>query len=244
MQINSRKAFGGVTLLELMLVLVIGTVVIIMGFRLYEQFKNQTEIEQIKSNVNVLLQALGEYYRAECAADRVLGQQIGVSTSFPVPMEKLVNYLPADWPIWNSLISKEDPIVHYRAQFNLYQQPRMVCMDADCTPAKQIQAGIIYIWKPEVGVEIGTTPAAQETYKNLLNADCIAKLNETYLNSCSEPTTDDEMGYLIWERLPSFNLNPASDFWSSQPLLNQFKQMYETFPLNSGNSQQKFLCGG
>lgn len=56
----------GITLLEMMLVLAIGSVFFIVSMRLYTQYAQQTNQYKLLANVNQLFQAMEKYYQSNC----------------------------------------------------------------------------------------------------------------------------------------------------------------------------------
>ena len=57
----------GVTLIEVMLVLVIGAVILLLSLDQYFVFRRDADVQQLKYNVDTLFQALSEYVQANCA---------------------------------------------------------------------------------------------------------------------------------------------------------------------------------
>lgn len=60
------KKLQGMTLLEVMLVLLIGASITVMGIRVYQSWVLQSNIEQVKSSVDTLLSSVANYYQAVC----------------------------------------------------------------------------------------------------------------------------------------------------------------------------------
>jgi type II secretory pathway pseudopilin PulG len=61
-----KKNLIGLTLIETMLVLSIAAFLILLGMRQYQQYRIDASFVQVKKNVDVLFQALGQYYQANC----------------------------------------------------------------------------------------------------------------------------------------------------------------------------------
>lgn len=59
----------GFTFIELLLVLAIMAAIAIMSFRGYIEYQRQTQINAVKSDVNILMQAIHRYYRI-CGCDQ------------------------------------------------------------------------------------------------------------------------------------------------------------------------------
>ena len=62
------KSQSGVTLLEAMLALGIGSIMIILSLRMYEQFQLDASLNRLQYNVDSLFQAMSLYYKANCFA--------------------------------------------------------------------------------------------------------------------------------------------------------------------------------
>ena len=109
------------------------------------------------------------------------------------------------------------------------------------------------MWQAQVAIELSDTETA-ETYKNLLNGDCLSSLQGGIVQPCASNAVGH---YVVWERLPSFaSPNSESGYYETNPTGKQFTQMYTTYPggyligsqgtipTTSGTTQpQYFLCG-
>lgn len=144
----------------------------------------------------------------------------------------------------------------YVVQFNPIVQSRKINISIpgnpptiDPTPAT---IGTIVIWQIQISAKINS-PSTEKAnlYRRYLAAECISNLNSSIVTPCSSATGN---AYVVWQRLPSYaSPKSTSDYWLSNPLLIQFKQMYTTYPINSltksgtGTSKadlQYYLCGG
>lgn len=64
--LNNQQQHKGMTLLELLLVLIIAASIIFLGINRYQLYKRQKDIEVLRQNVNSLFQATNTYYRLNC----------------------------------------------------------------------------------------------------------------------------------------------------------------------------------
>jgi prepilin-type N-terminal cleavage/methylation domain-containing protein len=63
---SSRQAHAGVTLLEVMLVLAIGSAIVYMSIQQYLSYRKDADAVAVKANVNAIFQAMSAYYRKNC----------------------------------------------------------------------------------------------------------------------------------------------------------------------------------
>lgn len=278
--IRSRNKQTGVSLVEVLLVLAIGAAILFASIKQYQIFRSGADVEQVKYNVDTIFHAMSQFYSVNCNGTTAVRNGTYTFTPgmlnptyspapanpFPVNITTLLQqngYLTQVIPI-NPIVNSSGPATNsyngYVAQFNQSQvvQTRSVCVTGvnatgitaatGCTQAKQV--GTAIIWKAQVAVLIKNTAAAQQ-YLNLLSGDCLSSLNGTTVRPCS---ANQPGNYVVWERLPSFATpNAQSDSWETYPALNQFNQLYSTYPTVylSGmqgkipnNQTQYFLCGG
>lgn len=243
----------GITLVEALLVIVIGAGILLLSLRQYESFRIDANVLQLQGNVDTLLQSLAQYYYANCYGVTDVTQSPALKPGtlnpnhspaptdpFPIVIQDdLVahGYLTSPFP-FNPIVDNGKPATQfggYVAQFNLATQPRLTCIAGTnatgTTPASGCtateQTGVINIWKPQVAVAIqgGATEAA--IYANLLSADCTSSLSNGTVLPCSK---NQPGNYLVWERLPS---TPASrgntSLWESKNVTNDFNLMYSTY---------------
>ncbi len=255
----------GVTLLEIMLVLVIGSAIMLLAFRQYQQYEFDQNIQRIKYNVDQLFSAGNSYYQAYCS-----GFSVSNTNPISVSISSLQNqnFLTAWQPI-NPLVDTSGN-QSYVLQFN-FQQPAVSPVEGNgtlsryitactnygttsaslsCSTPQPIQSGTfqVYVWYELVAVKIANaTPARMTSYQNLLAANCISDVSGGSIAPCgSNPTTGS---YLVWESLPSSSANTTSSSWQTLQTLSQFNtqythdQMYEFNNPTYGNSQN-YLCNG
>lgn len=262
----------GVTLLEILLVLVISAAIIFIGLRQYQAFKLDSDLQTLRFNIDTIFRGLAAYYSANCygttsPSSGVLspGSLNPVSSpALPLPVDVNTQLFPRfiqAFPL-NPLVDQTGPgsgsFKGYVAQFNRQpDQTRLVCMNPPaCSSYNSI--GTIANWTMQVAVLIADTDNLQQ-YKNLLAADCVSTKSGATVQPCSVGASGN---YLVFERLPSYpasNANNESPYWSTNPTLQQFRQMYTTYPINyllqdnpsgripgpgaSGKQSQYFLCG-
>lgn len=248
------KHSKGVTLLEILLVLAIAASIIVLGIQQYASYQSYRDGEALKYNVDVLFQAATNFYRANCRQTKdASGSIIKPGVLDPDALRPSPTRYPLDividlstpgylskWPLPpNPLIDSGDN--NYVVQFNLTTADRTQMIDGTST-----KVGTIYLWKVQVAAKLNSNAATNaKTYQRLLSANCLSSLSGILVTPCTADSTGD---YLVWERLPSMSSpEGTTELWPTMPIVNQFNQMYTTYPLNSKNEQQygqKFLCNG
>lgn len=129
--------------------------------------------------------------------------------------------------------------------------PIQVGYSQDLTPA-QSGVGTIYVWQAHVVVKLvdsllSISPDIYTSYAGRLGASCSSN---TPTLPCSSATTTGP--YIIWERLPSMaSNNTRSSLFVSMPNVRSFTNLYYTDdvysasnPVNWGNANNNYLCGG
>ena len=255
---------AGMTLLEVMLVIVIAAVMILMGLRQYQTLKVDSDIRQAKYNMDVLFNAASGYYQGNCRRERdssgamlagtaTLDDPSGtVPNPFPLPIEETLRaegYLTQTYPLVR-FVDAATAGGGYVVQLNKQAVDDRTFISA---AGKPIKVGRIIIWKIQVAMRITNPVSGRMTqYSNLLGADCQSKSvdnGETVLPCNANPS--GPYNYLVWERLPSF-ASPSghSTLWPTNPTVTQFEQMYSTAPASylaglpaSEYPAQNFLCG-
>lgn len=250
-----RKHQLGVTLLEILLALAIGAAVILMGIKQYQQYQTQQYMAQLQFNVDQLFQGLGFYYQNYCSIlnPSTTTYLLNVHADLEVP-----GYLSTNWQPYNPLINNTDTTNNYIVQFNLSGNTAPTryenacwnftgnASDLNCTTPQATQASV-FLWRTQVAIEFPST-ADMDTYKNLLNADCISDLSSSGVTPCDSSPPSGH--YLVWERLPSFSApNSSSGLWPATHVLQEFNlqythdQMYE-LQNSSYAATQNYMCGG
>lgn len=245
----------GVTLLEVLLVLLIGISMVIFSLRQYQAWQRDANIRLLVFNVNQTLAAMSNFYYANCSPSRPDPSSASSAATLPAGRLSPTTTTPVLIDMATDLVTpgymptvKNNPLVvdttSYILQFNKYTAPRSIATNSGTT-----QIGTIVRWMPQVSVLIRDV-ANVATYQKLLNADCTSSLNGTTVYPCRANQPGD---YIVWEKPPSYftqKLGSESNSWGSLPTVQQFNQMYTTRPITNltGNSHtpefQYFYCGG
>ena len=61
-----KSQAAGITIFEVLLVLVIASLFIVMGLKQYQSYKFDANINQLEYNIDQLFGAMAGYYRANC----------------------------------------------------------------------------------------------------------------------------------------------------------------------------------
>lgn len=265
-----RQSQLGVTLLEILLVITIGAFLLILGIRQYLAFRTQSDAERIIANVDAIFLAMGHYYKAQCYG-KIKDDEFKPGKLYPTSSSyqdhiaidirnDLIedNYLNVTLPIVALVNSSGIGTNGYVAQFNMDDsQSRKVCVEGDnangpnssgCEKTKKI--GKIVTGVIQVSVNMKDAATAQ-TYLKYLGADCLSNATGNYVEPCGSSSGSGT--YLVWQRLPSF-ASPRSQSGqvTSNATMEQFRQMYTTYPVNyllgsggedSGGDTQYFVCG-
>ncbi len=255
----THKNQKGITLLEFMLVMAIGTSMILLSLKMYESYKLEQSFDTLQGNVDILFQALGKYYKANCA-----GTTFNTVGASPVPVSIATlqsgGYLDmTGWIPSNSLVNNtglNGPLSAFVLQFNplpAVSVNTIACTSGSATPCSNYvvqalpagqSAGVV--WVAQVAVQLANT-ANITTYMGRMGAQCVSTFSATTVTPCtSTPTALDT---LVWERLPSFvSPQATSILWPMMPMLKQFQLQYthdQNYELNSGFSgTQYYTCGG
>ncbi len=251
----------GITLIEFMLVLVIAMSMIIIGIKQYAQYRLGRDAFSLKYNVDVIFQAMQNYYYANCAR-LALAPSNNPSNPFPVNIQTtLAGYLDSNWRPMNLLINSAFGSSGYALQFNgvtlsgirrenfCYYFPNTGQTSPSCASLPNDDA-MIYLWVAQVVVQIRDTRTTL-AIKGLAGADCaLASYSASSAADCSGGVTSGNPAYLVWQRLPSFaSPQMNSGLWSSMPTVKQFNLQYTNDSLGELVSatyagSQYYLCGG
>lgn len=245
----------GMTLLEVILVLAIASTFVAMGFRVYQGFNADRNLQQINYNVDVLFQGLKAFYSSTCST-----LQVSSANPFPIVISDLVanKFIEQQWPPFQSPIVDSSS---YVVQFNRSTSTRNIsqCYKdvgtnvVTCsTPQEIIAKNTVLLWRLQVAVKV-LDVAQAENYRAMLGANCVSSLVGSIVTPCSA-SPNPAGGYLVWERLPSFATpNASSAYWPSIHGVLQFKRQYTNddfyaFTTNdityNGGAYQNYLCGG
>lgn len=258
------RKIQGVTLLEIMLVLVIASTVIIMGLRAYMGYKKDNDFRVVENNVNTVFQAMGQYVRANCAGPN--GALFPNLTATPkvdpnvivgiTPVTLVTKGFLAKWPLQFSALVDNSDATSYILQFNPTLSSTMNVVSCDsqtdsstCTTTPMPLTANVQslIWNAQVAIKIRSTDEATiKAAAARLGADCISTLAGTTpetIQKCTPtplPFPASGPAYLVFERLPSFAAPTInSPLSQSMPLVKQFNMQYTHDPMyefNLGNS--------
>lgn len=260
------KRYAGVTLLEVMLVLIIGASMIYFSLMQYQSYRHDADAVQVQANVNAVFQAMSGYYRQNCDRDPSsnvsghtgYGTLNPLRTGFTSPLVMNVQsdlrdtgFLTTKFPL-NPLVNNSGGSDGYLAQFNLgTPTQRQICDTGPAACSSPINIGQITTWIAQVAVQINNPandPNRALAYLKLLGGDCLSTASAGQVTPCVAGSVGTG-NYVVWSRLPSnSNTGAQSDYWILMPTVNQFKQMYTTYPIlnltnGSATSNQYYLCG-
>lgn len=258
--IKKKSHIKGVTILEVILVLVIMGGILFLSISQYMAFQRDADVIRVQTNVDLIYNAMVKYFRANCNIPNSPFTGYYNAQSLTIPMSFLIigkylvienNIIPSS-PIAN--VSRGNNA--YLLQFNQIQTPtppfylpeRTIKTGSQTAP-KTTSLGAIELWQIQVAVEL-SDKANATLYKNLLGADCLSnRVAGTIVTPCDQAPANANQ-YAVWSRLPSFASSQAnSNYWESKPILRQFSQMYSTSPIlsltnNTATGSQYYTCGG
>lgn len=253
-----KRVNQGVTLVEMLLVLTIAGIILLLSLEQYKTWSLDAEISELNNNVDLLFLAAAGYYHANCnqggALDPTIAtnpQPINITTQLITP-----GFLSASFPAPNPLVDSTGPGGGYIVQYNEFLIPRYmpVCTDPPaCTTSTPEQIGTTVIWQIQVAVLMkNTSSGALSANLNYLQGQCLSTTGSGgTVVPCS--ATNPTGNYVVFQRLPSYpssQWNSGSPYWLSDPLLQQFNQMYTTNPMSDLTNQshtpeyQYFYCSG
>lgn len=255
----------GVTLVEVILVLVISMAILYFSIQQYLIYKRATDVYLLKRNINILFQAAAKYYKANCAIPNPYGipnilsvANLPSATYYSVSYDTLVSEGYLSEPLSPSPFVQpgSDAPEGYLIQFNLAKQPNGNLIPRTvATPSGAQPVGNILFWRIQISAYLSDVAPAT-ALQNELGADCLSSQTTDWLGHIAvAPCSLSTQGqYAVWERLPNFaEGNPAANslFWQTMPTVMQFKQMYTTYPMSvllapfSGvANKQVYVCGG
>jgi|GEM_PF-2384946 len=255
----------GVTLLEIMLVLVIAASFILLGLQTFRQFSLQGNINKASYNVNVLFKALRGYYLSNCIANRTYdtGAEIKSATLDPSSSSyistasvgiNIASQLVTPGYLTNWQAAFSPVVASYVVQLNRYNTATKTvqfCYSGTCVGQPTVETNNVYLWTAQVAIQINDVARINQ-YKEMLGADCISRLSGSIVTPCSQSPV--AANFLVFERLPSFVASEGnSPLWLSMPNVKQFKEQYTNDndyaitvddPSYRQGSYQNYLCGG
>lgn len=268
----SKVEQAGFSLMEIIMATAVIGIIIIMSMRQYLSFRMTADSLQIKSNVDQLFTAMGNYYHNNCYGTGSWGT---LNPNY-VPNPLTTPYFPIDIPTdlyangYTSLRLIRNPVLAndiapgtlgYVAQFNLYLSSRYACTQA-IDPTQPITGnatsqncktttvlGTVVAWKAQLAVHVLHANAAQQMLA-LLGGDCLSQAQGKIVLPCSANQSGD---YVVWERNPTTgSLYANSNLTYSMPAVNAFTQSYRTYNtqylsasqgMGPNSTQQYFVCG-
>jgi len=261
---------NGVTLLEALLVIVISLSIVLLGVRQYQAYKIQQEYAVLKFNADMLLQAMKQYYQANCGKNGTLYRNSSDEldpAAFDV--DDVDKYISYSWPKINTVQAEGDTSTVYTAYFlpTLASRYQYACFyfpngtdTLDCTDEKLIidneDKKNILLWKSQVAIEV-RDPDNATYYTHMVGADCATNANPSEPIDCE--TDGVKMGesatYFIWQKLPSFSSGTmSSPLWQTNYRTKEFNFQYTHDPMyemyrnayasDPNYEYEYYLCGG
>jgi len=246
---------SGMTLLEIMLVFAIMASFILFSINQYQQFKLESSFMDIKTNVDVLFQAMGRFYQGNCRnlSDYSVATEKGVTPTiipgalapapngpldystpnltYPIDIEtQLISYLPNNWP---TFVPEVDTTNGYTASFIFFNNAKNAYQCWWVPSAKKVSCGAVQAIEPNQPNKVAFW-LVQVSVK--ISNDLTGDKTKVFLGatgaSCasSKPDVCDASGtlnYLIWQQLPTKSGSAInSDLWVSQSQEVMFNQQY------------------
>lgn len=252
----------GVTLIEVILVLMISTAILYLSIQQYLSYRQDADIARVRYNVDMLFNALTNYFRANCKNSSSPFYNYYFGRSFAVDMATLTNngYLTTPIPD-NPLVDNTAAGGGYVMQFNQYQlstgtnpplPSRTIFMSSasGAGAGRTVDVGYILVWQAQVAVKL-INPSLAESYKGAMGANCISSGSTGWGGYIVMPCdlAKGATDYLVWSRSPSYSSSTAnSPYWLSLPLVKEFSQMYSTDPIliltdQTQTGSQFYRCG-
>lgn len=241
----------GVTLLEIILVLAIMMMILYLSIRQYQIYRRDADIQQLKYNVDVLFQAVSQYYRANCNKPPLNSYYQGQSYSVSIQTLTDQGFLTTTLPM-SPFVAYPPHGVGFIVQLNQYQlsvgmNPPLPVRLVNVSPSGTMPAGYIVLWQAQVAVNL-QTPEMAAALQNPLGADCLSSMGPSGADvlPCAMGATGPKV-FAVWNRLPSMASTTAnSNFWYTNPTIRQFTQMYTVSPVFADPTLangQYFVCG-
>lgn len=252
---QARVKNAGMTLIEILLVLVIASFLLVLGLRQYQFSQAETDAYQLKIKIDQLFQAMAHMYQSSCQIK--YNQSTGAAipgtgaldpknnpsdpAGYSIATLQSLGYL-LNWQPLNNIVDNTAPGQGYAIQFNRagsdsmryvntcwsWDNPQCQTPQAMNTLNPAINANNVIIWRIQIAVAIKNANQVNE-YKNMLGADCVSSLTNNNPPTVAPCRTGPPAGnYLVWERLPSFAspIESNSELWISMPYVKEFNQQY------------------
>jgi len=247
------RSMNGVTLVETMLVLVIMSAIILLGFQQYQVYHRQALYAQVVYNVDQLFGATAEYYQANCR--KQINPQTGASSGwltgsldpssnpenpFPISISSLHNAGYLDATLYNEVGINNG----YFVQLNQSTPTARTSTNNGVVSTM----GNVIVWKIQVAVLLNTRVVPASALLRVLGADCLSRHVGSSVIPCESagpPPTTGQI-YAVWERLPTFAApNANTNNWISNAQVSNFNQLYTNNSVVTNQSTpQNYLCGG
>lgn len=255
----------GVTLLEIMLVLVIAVLMVTLSLRFYKSYRIDQDIAEMKTHVDMLFLALTDFKRANCIEHRdgdglLLKPGLLDPRRNPPPANPYVFFdIEAElhapgylnrWPFVPNRLIDNDAGENRGYYVQLYMKQESSYLRGAGPDSGGVLTGTNIFWKGVVAVKM---PSAAEVraYERVLGATCGADMDPDTqaVRDCGTPSYITNKEYLVWERLLSLRTEGTSVLTPSLPYITLFNRMYDTYPILDLTSQAKsteqyYLCGG
>lgn len=249
----------GVTMLELMLVILIGSSILLFSLEQYREYQANQYAIQLRSSVDSILQAMSYYYQGNCQRGTLSPSMLPAFPPNPPIFNRNGNlwndlnngFLPANWQGLNVIVDNSAANQGYSVQFNYYEATKpispgrnttvcspfwssgnpFIASGCSTTPAPII-GSIIVGWQIQVAVKMHD-PNTTLDYMGLAGADCaLATLPTNQPADCSQQPANPPYNYLIWLRLPSFaSPTIGTPLWLTTPMVKQFNEAYTHDPM-------------
>lgn len=221
----------GVTLIEIILVLAIGSMFAVLGLRMYMTYRKQADIDTVKYNVDVLFQAMTRYFQANCNTAQFNNPSSAVISISPTVLSNS-GYLTQNLLRDGLADYSSGSIGQYITQFNRITvggaapPQRMI----NLSPSGTRTMGSITLWTIQVSVNLADQ-SSLDAMLGPLGGDCINGPGPSYVRPCSMPVPRSP-GFIVWTRIPSLSSSKNnSPLWQTMPAIKQFRQMYTTDPI-------------
>lgn len=258
--IHSKKRQEGIKLIELLLVMAIAAGILFYSFRQYLSYRSDADAYQLRYNVDLIFQAMAQYFRANCGKTGHVLNADYPDGSFAVTMTDLKDggYLTTKLA-FNPLVTQTTPEQGYVMQFNqkrpLPAREQEFYANPPIVPGTVSKAtiGQIILWNAQVSVLLKNASTAKQ-YQRLLQANCLSTLGSAggsaIVYPCTGGPSPNGARYAVWMRLPSLSSSQSnSTYWTTMPVVKEFTQRYTTYPVimiddkAMFSDQQFFVCG-
>lgn len=262
--ISGQRNQLGVTLLEVLLVLAIGMGILFMSIQQYISYSRDSELRQLKYNVDALFVAAALYYRSHCSYRSVTDPSVindlakpSLSGTLGVSYQTLIDegYLQ---PLNVSPLVDNNAANPYYIQFNnqMDMAGNMPQRQQTLSAGGSAATGTMIIWRIQISATLKNTISPQIVLTtlagNCLSTPSTDQNGKAVVLPCYQASGPSNI--VAWERLPSMASDVreyTSPLWGVMPLTKQFNQMYTTYPINIllvpnnvFSNTQYYTCGG